>query len=339
MVFTVLSQEIVPALNSLVSSKQVINFTVEGEVLKLQGFEPIINNKTVKLNKIDDNSGNNSISVKLDGSFNLLEPGEVMLMIDKDSLLITSPDYRSRFASVYEERFINKGAVVEECEVYTNTFGHISRIAQGMSNVAASIGVDPPAVVFQKQKAYMLLSNIVWCMDTKFYDCILPVSQIRAINKSLTHSKYVLQLYGEERSYASIKYDDNSSISFQIRKDNSETINVINTIISGLIKVGVSTIASLSDSLKIVEKIYKNEPVIAYIGKFGFRVELSQHTTSFLSIGKQKDSDILATVKTSVPVISLMHRVFGDSSFDVYIGGRYVCLKHDSQCLLLTGLQ
>lgn len=338
MVFTALSQEIVPALNALVSSKQVINFTVEDDVLKLQGFEPIINNKTVKLCRIDDASGSNSISVKLDGSFNLLEPGEVIFAIDDDSLLISSPDYRSRFKSLYEERFMNSGKVTETRDVYLNTFGHISRIAQGMSGVAASIGVDAPAVIFKDGNAYMILSNIMWRTNALFYDCILPISHIRAINKSLTKSKYQMQLYGEEKNYASIKYNDTSEICFPIRRDNSETISTIEGIVSGLKKVGSTTIASLSEQLKVVEKIYKNEPIVMDIGEKGFRVELAQNTTSFLSIGKQTSSNILATVRSSVPVLSLIHRVFGESTFEVYTGGRYVCLKYDKQCLLLTGL-
>lgn len=340
MVFTVLSQDIVPALNSLVSARQVINFTIESDELKLQALEPIINDKVVKINSIIDKSGNNSISVKLNESFNLLEAGEVTFMIAEDGLFIMSSDYRSRFVVEYEERFINKDNVVEEVEVNINTFGHISRIAHGVSIVSDSIGVDTPPIIFRDNRAYMLISNMVWSMTTKFYDCMLSASQLRAINKSLpSKSIYNLQLYGKERNYASIQYGDNDKISFAIKHDNSEIINIVNNIISGLKKVGVSTIVSLSDKLKVIEKLYKKEPVTAYIGKYGFRVELSQGTTSFLSVGRQKDSDILAILKTSVPIISLINKVFGDSQFDVLIGGRYVCLKSNTQYLLLTGLQ
>lgn len=339
MTFTVLAQELVPVLNNLVSTKQIVNFTIVGDELKIQSFEPIINNVTLKLTKLNDSTGNNTISFQLDGSFNLLEPGEVVFHIDEDSLLIATPDYRSRFASVYEERFENAGKVVEHVEVYVNAFPHISRISQGISNIARSIGVDSPAVVFKNGKAYMVLSNLMWCLDAKFYDCILPVTHLRALNRSLTKVKYDMELYGEERNYAGVKYTENADLCFPIRRDNSETIATIEGIIAGLKKAGESTLVSLENQIKIVEKIYKNEPITAYVGEGGFRVEISQGTSSFLSIGKQTTVNMLATLRTSVPVLSLIYRIFGDAVFEVYTGGRYVCLKKGKECLLLTGLQ
>lgn len=339
MTIKVLSQELVPVLNTLVSSKQVINFTVNGDILDIQSFEPIINNRVVKLHEIVDKDDNYSLSVKLDGSFNLLDPGEVIISISDESISFMADDFFCRYASVYEERFVNNGSVVDNVEVRVNTFSHISRIAQGMSLVASSIGVDPPAVVFKNGKAYMLLSNIMWRIDAGFYDCILPISHLRAINKALGRSKYKMDFYGADKNYAVIEYDETSSICFPIRRDNSEVISTVESLLLDLKLVGKSSVASLGDQLKIVEKLYKNKPITMYIGSNGCRVEISEGTVSFLYIGKQKDSNIFATMRSTVAVLSLIYRVFGEYTFEVYTGGRYVCLKYDNQCLLLTGLQ
>lgn len=339
MVIRLLGREFVDILSTMVSAKQVINFTVKGKRLYAQIFDPVIHDKIVKINEIMISDEFNTISVEMDGSYNLIDNDEVVLTIEKDSLMISSTNFRCSYKAVYEERFEVISERINQIQGRVTTFSHLSRIAQGVTNVAKSIHVDPPAIVFKDKKAYMILSNIAYCMNTDFMDMIMPVSHMRAINKVLTRSAYSIDIHGEAGNYARIKYDeDGSSLCFMIRQDHSETTETIENIVKGLKLFGKSNTQSISDMVIVLDKVYKDLPINMYISEKGFRVELSKSSSSYLTIGDTGGKEFI-TVRSTVPILSLINRIFKDTLFDVLIGGRYVCLKSKEEYLLLTGLQ
>lgn len=340
--------ELIVALELLVTRNQIINFTIDRGKLLLEVFDPVILSIPVEVLSIDkafEDDDSFSISIELNTSYWLIDPQmDVTVSIGKEILTIESINYSYRFRSVYEDRFVIPTIFSGE---YNNldsgpNLENVVRCGQAMATFTKYLQVEEPAIIVNKETAYIITTANVLITSLHFPDSTWSKSVLRAINAILKKNHIgspTLSINNESGAYGVINFGDGADIAFNMKFTNSTQIDAVNGVITSLKEVCSVNIAGLSSRIKLVEKIYKKAEVKVVFGENSYYVIIRSGADGELVFGKQTAGDMVYALDASVPLLTLINTIFKTSTnVSVFVGGRYLCLKDNENVLLTTGL-
>lgn len=348
MLVRVEGQEFIKVLSTICSTKQVVNFTLEDDLLLIEVFEPLIVSipiRIISVKKQFDNDSYKSISIELNSSYNLIpEQCDVDLDIGKDILTISAPGYECRFKSAYEDRFNMPTTFSGEFKELDSGYGleNVVRLSQYISTFSKYMQVEEPAIIVKEKQAYIMSSAVAIKSNLNFPDSTWLRSVLRAMNTvfRVNHiDKPTLRINNGSGVYGVIKFDEYSEMAFSMRFTHNSQIDAVNGVISSLQKICSISIGVLADKVKIIEKIYKKADVDIAFGEGTYFIKIRVGTDSELVFGTRNTENKIYIIDASIPLLSLINNIFKNSnSVEVYGGNRYVMFKDSNNLLLTTGL-
>lgn len=348
MLIRVEGQEFIKVLSAICSNKQVVNFTVDGELLLVEVFEPLIVSipiKIVGLKKQFDEDNYKSISIEINNSYSLIpENCTVSLDIGKDVMTIKAPGYECMFKSAYEDRFIIPTTFSGEFNDLDSGYRleNVVKLSQYMSTFSKFMQVEEPGIIIKNKTAYIMSSSVAIKTGLNFPDSIWLRTVLRSMNAvfNVNHiNNPILRINNGSGVYGVINFGENKDMAFSMRFSHNTQIDAVNGVMGKLPKICSIYVNSLSAQIKIIEKIYKKAEVTIAIGDGTYFIKIRVGTDSELVFGTRNIDNKIYTIDASIPMLSLINNVFKNSNnVDVYGNNRYVMFKDDNNSLLTTGL-
>lgn len=341
-------QEFIKVLNAICSAKQVINFTIDGDSLLIEVFEPLIVSIPIRILEIKKQfEGDNykSISIEINNSYNLIpDQCDVTLDIGKDVLTILAPGYECRFRSAYEDRFNMPTTFSSEFKELESGAGleNVVRLGQYIATFSKFMQVEEPAIIVKERQAYIMSSSVAIKTSLNFPDSTWIRNVLKAMNavfKSHYIDRPTLKINNGTGVYGVINFDESSEMAFSMRFTHNSQIDAVNGVIEGLQRICSIHVEELSDKVKIIEKIYKKADVDIAIGEGTYFIKIRVGNDSELIFGTRNSENKIYMIDASIPLLSLINNIFKSSAVvDIYGGNRYVMFRDSNNLLLTTGL-
>lgn len=343
MIIKVYGKDLISTLSNVSGSKKLVNLSVIDNSLVVQSTEPIIMDEPIPITEVVDDTGESSITIEIDNSYNIIdENSSVEINIQKSYLMIDTVMYHCRFNSMPVSRFeISNIECSESYVAKSSSFEDIAYIEAPMLSISKSLKVSEPAVIVHDGFAYVILSSVACVIEVDLPDCVMSLKVAKAIYAVISRvgvSSVNLGIEKNRGSYCVIRFGKNQSVAYTIKYDNSITHKTIDKLIHSCSYFGSVNFESIKNSVRVISGTFKQIEVIVSVHKKGIYMVVRNGATSQLNVGVAPSDNEQILWRTNIVTVAALVRMFPNVNAVVKVGGRCLCCQSNRLQVLLSGV-